>query len=227
MSSPESFMSGTQKITTKVFRPSGPANGGVVIIAYGSEGLTDDLHGTWKTMIEGYADDLTKKGFVVSVPDYFARTNTTPPVSPELILPNRPAWQATLADAVIHAKKLADVDGSRIGLLGFSLGGHLCLRLRASAKVLVEFFAPRFDGIGSSDSLTLHTQIHHGAADQLVLYELNGKKIFDELRASYPSTTTEFVYKGANHGFIGTDPDNTKARDDSKARTIAFFEAQL
>jgi dienelactone hydrolase len=90
------------------------------------------------------------------VPDYFRRTKT-PPSSIDyqrdglqVVLTNKDAWQSTLADGVRYAKTLPGIDGSRIGLLGYSLGGYLSLRLRTHAKVIVAFFPPYLDGIGRS-----------------------------------------------------------------------------
>jgi hypothetical protein len=73
-----------------------------------------------------------------------------------------------ISDTIDHPKTLAMVDAARIGLLEFSLGGHLCLRLRAKANILVELFAPMLDGIGQANGGSLtHAQIHHGEADNL------------------------------------------------------------
>jgi dienelactone hydrolase len=130
---------------------------------------------------------------------------------------------------VAYAKTLSGVNGSRIGLLGFSLGGHLCLRLRETAKVLVEFFAPQLPelgGLGPSGRLTLDALIHHGDADQLVPFDVNAKTIYNDLRAS-GATTTLFPYLGAGHGFVGTDFANTDARSKSKERTMTMFETHL
>ena len=88
----------------------------------------------------------------------------------------------------------------------------------------MEFFAPVLDGIGPAGTLK-HAQIHHGEADELVVFP-NAERIRDFLTGE--GTLTElFAYPGANHGFRGADPDNKKAREDSKARTLAFFAAHL
>jgi dienelactone hydrolase len=138
----------------------------------------------------------------------------------------RDDWQGAISDAIDHATTLPMIDPKRVGLLGFSLGGHLCLRLRAKAKVLVEFFSPVFDGIGLGGSLT-HAQIHHGEKDLLPATGYpNAVAIADTLKREGTSTEL-FPYPGAGHGFIGSDQGNTRARDLSKVRTLSFFQAHL
>jgi len=101
-------------------------------------------------------------------------------------------------------KTLAGVDTNRVGLLGFSLGGHLCLQVRSTSKVLVEFFAPLLDGIGTGGGPGLRAQIHHGTGDSLVPFESNATPIEQELSKGGASTEVN-DYRGAGHGFVGTD----------------------
>jgi dienelactone hydrolase len=217
-----------KSMTAELYTPAGTAVKGLIVIAYGSDGLTNTLSGPWATMIRGYAKSLAGKGFTTLIPDYLAiTTNTKPgPAVFEMIPRCRDDWQGAISDAIDHAATLPMIDPKRVGLLGFSLGGHLCLRLRAKAKVLVEFFAPVLDGIGLPGTLT-HAQIHHGEADRVpgTGYP-NAVTIADTLK--HEGTATElFPYPGAGHGFIGSDQGNTKARDLSNVRTLAFFQAHL
>jgi dienelactone hydrolase len=120
---------------------------------------------------------------------------------------------------------LPSVDAARIGLLGFSLGGHLCLRVRAKAKILVEYFAPILDGIGPAGTLT-HAQIHHGKADQFPGTGFSNAETIRK-RLELEGTSTElFAYPGAGHGFIGDDQPNTDARTLSKKATLTFFQTR-
>ncbi|GBO56035.1 dienelactone hydrolase [Pseudanabaena sp. lw0831] len=224
MSTTKNFINNVGKtIQAELFDPSGTPNGGIIIIVYGTYGML----APWGDGIRDYADELSKKGFISVIPDYFASTNTTSGFkNPTEIVLHRGNWEATLTDAVTYAKTIPGVQVSRVGFLGFSLGGHLCLRLRANAKVLVEFFAPEFDGLGANTNPTLQAQIHHGLADQLVPFHPNSDNIKNTLQRE--RTTVElFSYTGANHGFNGSDSDNTKARNESKNRTISFFEKHL
>src|SRR5207253_3182255 len=130
-----------------------------------------------------------------------------------------PKWQATLADAVVHARTLAAGSSAHVGLLGFSLGGHICLRLRPLTAALVSFFAPELAGIGTSVA-TPHAQIHHGLSDPI--HYSQAENIVHVLNTE--GTATElFTYPGAGHGFgSGSEADRT-ALAESKERTLAFF----
>lgn len=220
--------SGGKPFTAEMYPPAGTPANGLIVIAYGSDGLTDKMSGPWATMIRGYAEALAAKGFTALIPDYLAITpNVQPGSGVFAAMPrHRDDWQQAVSDAIDQATRSLKIDPKRVGLLGFSLGGHLCLRLRAKAKVLVEFFAPVLDGVGASGILT-HAQIHHGEADRVpgTGYP-NAVTIADTIK--HEGTATElFPYPGAGHGFIGNDQGNTKARDLSKVRTLAFFQAHL
>ena len=210
------------------------------MIAYGSDGMIDNAHGQWATMVRGYAADLAAKGFTAVIPDYFGTTGTAAGSidyqhdGAQIVLLNRGTWESALNGAINHATTLPGIDPKRVGLVGFSLGGHLGLRLRSSVKVLVEFFAPWLDGIGvGNPSSPLQVQIHHGTTDaatgtgdSLVPFNANATPIVQELRNEGVSADLH-KYLGAGHGFVGADAVNTNAAAQSKARTIAFFESHL
>lgn len=219
--------SGGKSFSADVHTPPG-APVGLVVIAYGSDGLTDDLNGPWKSMIEGFADSLAAKGFAVLIPDYLAVTATRPgPAVFEAIPHCRDAWLLALSDAADQFVVQAKLDLTRLGLLGFSLGGHLALRLRAKACALVEFYAPVLDGLGSAAKAPAHAQIHHGDADHVPGTSFANASTVDATMKGEGTATELFAYPGAGHGFIGNDEPNRNARDLSKARTLSFFGSHL
>lgn len=227
-----------QDIDWMVFEPSVPYCRAVVI-AYGSDGLALK----WEPEIRRHAEALSAAGILALVPDYFQKK---PQVAHDnsaevfLQIPKRHGeWEVVLRDAVSTAKALRGVDAARVGLLGFSLGGFLCLRVRDSAKALVEYFAPyRFPsnvdlgpesplmGLGQGRNPSLKAHIHHGRADALVPLTLNADPIRTALEAEGATVTTSY-FNGANHGFAGGDAANTHARDTSFDETTRFFETRL
>ncbi len=222
--------SGSDTIDADLYSPTGTAASGLVVIAYGTDGLTDDLNGPWETMIRGYADSLIASGFFALIPDYFGKTRTAPGPGAFLLLQAfRRDWEKALSDAVTHGGTLPRVDASRVGLLGFSLGGHLCMRIRAASKpkVMVEFFAPacsHLGGLGPSGNVA-HAEIHHGIEDDPV--DISEAETIKGTLEAESTSTTLFAYPGAGHGFVGDDDDNKTARTLSKSRTLSFFETHL
>lgn len=219
---------GTPHITGELYRPAGAAKTGLVVLAYGTDGYVDNVRGQWKTMMRGYAEGLAARGFFALIPNYFARTNSKhdgPAIDD--IATKRPDWATALVESVTHARTLAGVDPSRIGMLGFSLGGYLCLLTRAAAKpkAVVSYFAPIFDGLGAPGNVPF-AQLHHGKKDKPPTDVTNATAIAAIL-APEGTNVKVFEYEDATHGFASPTAADTKAAADSKAETIKFFETRL
>lgn len=230
---PDSFDTGappaTEKIKWTFEEPTTPYDRAVVI-AYGSDGLAPK----WKPEILRHAKALAGVGILALTPDYFQKTPATPhDNSPAVflkIISRHTDWSQVLRDAVGTAKTLPGIDASRVGLLGFSLGGFLNLRIRDSVDVMVEYFSPftfpDVDNIGTNANAQLRVHIHHGESDSLVPLAQNAVPIQTKLMQG-GTTVTMTKYPGAGHGFLGSDPANTTARDNSLAETVAFFDTHL
>jgi dienelactone hydrolase len=72
------FTSQGVSITGELYTPVATTKTGLVVIAYGTDGLTDHLTGPWETMIRDYAESLGSSGFVAMIPDFLGVTSTTP-----------------------------------------------------------------------------------------------------------------------------------------------------
>ena len=134
---------------------------------------------------------------------------------------------SALVDTVAFARTLPRVDASRIGMLGFSLGGYLCLRARAAAKpkALVEYFAPMFKGIGAPGRVPF-AQIHHGTSDQPPTEFGNAAAIAAILKLEGTDVKV-CQHKDATHGFARPSAADAKAAVDSRVSTLKFFENRL
>ena len=117
------------------------------------------------------------------------------------------------------------ITAAKIGLLGFSLGGHLCLRLRGTTAALVSFYARAAGLRPSRGRLVLDAQLQQGD-DDILVGEADAQAIEVILRQEAAQVELH-LYPGANHGFTGADPQNAAARQTSLERTVAFFEQRL
>ena len=176
MATLETFPSGTKSISVEVSTPTTPGKHPAVLVVYGTEGLRNDQG--FGTLIRNFAASLADEGFVALIPDYFQSTGTAPGV--DTVWPaldsSQDTWVETLADAARFADARTDVEAGKLGIVGFSLGGNLALRLAklpaASPKALavVDFFGPisQANGIGADVDKLPFVQIHHGDNDHVV-----------------------------------------------------------
>src|SRR5882672_7281492 len=89
-------------VQAETFTPTAP-NGGAVIVAYGSDGMTEP----WASMIREYASELASKGFNSLIPDYFGKTGSSPGGQIFSEIPaNLHRWQEAASDVVSYAKTL-------------------------------------------------------------------------------------------------------------------------
>jgi dienelactone hydrolase len=216
------YSSGAANIRAEWYSPlaraSRPAS---VIIAHGSDGVTDHLNGPWATKMRSMAEALTLQGLTVVIPYYFEKTGTEPGVpAMQSMFGHIADWQVALTDS------MAVAGGTPVALIGFSLGGHLSLRLRGTVAAVVEYFAPLLTGFGSpSNGTRTPVQVHHGKADGLVDVA-NADKIVELLREE-GSAVDVYRYPSAGHGFGGAKPGDSKAWKLSLSRTVKFVSSHL
>ncbi len=192
-----------------------------VIIAHGSDGVTDNLNGSWASKMRSMAEAFASRGLTVTLPYYFEKTGTEPGVAAmQSMFGHMEAWRAALGDAVALAR------GTPVALVGFSLGGYLSLRLRGVAAAVVEYFAPLLEGLGGPPpAVRTPVQIHHGEDDRLVDVA-NASRIVELLREE-GSTVELHQYRDAGHGFGGAQPGDAEAWRLSMPRTMKFVSSHL
>lgn len=207
------FLSGGQAISIADHLPKGAGPFPAVMVVHGSGGP--------RTAVEQYTPMLTRAGYCVFVVSYFERTETAF-ATPQLIERHFPVWLEVLADALSYAEARPEVDASRIGLLGVSLGAYLSLSLatydhRVAAVVdlfggIPEFFLEKARAMPP-------VLILHGEDDSVVpvreAYKL--ESLLKRLGATYECKT----YSGQRHGFGGM------AAWDAAQRIFKFLEANV
>jgi len=165
---------------------------------------------------------LAARGFAVYVLHYFDRTGTTGVADKQTAIRNFPAWGKTLWDAITHVEKQEVVDGSRIGLLGFSLGAYLAMSVAVvdpRVRAVVEFFG----GLPKEMKIFMRrlcpVLILHGEDDPTVPVEEahHLQEILEKKNVPYEMQ----IYPGAGHGFSG------ETWQDARHRTLAFLQKYL
>lgn len=144
-------------IPFRIFRPAVTTRGPAIFFLHGANGLTLKYY--------PFINHLTNCGYYVFAPLYFTGTGT--------LFAGRKAannhffaWLGALIDAMFDLRSRAEVDSSRIGVIGISLGASLSLALAAQCsgiKAVVDFFGeiPAMSLV----SLMPPTLVVHGAAD--------------------------------------------------------------
>jgi dienelactone hydrolase len=106
------------------------------------------------------------------------------------------------------------VDAGRLGILGFSLGGHFALSQAMappsgiSLKCVVDFFGPVVNPPLTGNRAAMPpVLIQHGEQDDLVKIS-DSQQLVTELRAAGKTEGvgyTLMTYRDQGHGFSGTD----------------------
>jgi carboxymethylenebutenolidase len=208
-----SFESDSHSITVQQFLPKEPGRFPAVIALHGSGGIREG----W---VERPASLMAGRGYSVFVVHYFERTGTVW-ADHGTTRQNFSEWMRTVGDAITFASQQPSVDGSRIGLLGFSLGAYLALSVASvepRVKAVVEFFG------GLPEELHGFTHmppvlILHGEQDRVVpVSEATRLQQLLE-RAGTPYEIR--LYPSAGHGFNGLQ------LLDAGQRTIQFLQSYL
>ena len=222
-----------------VYRPPSSGKHAGVLILHG----TLEMEPPFGAAIVEFAEALNKKGIAAAIPRYFKSTKTKAgDEAMRDIFVHLPAWKTACGRALAFMAADARFDATRLGVLGFSLGGHIALSLGmerlpgASVKAVVEFFAPTLAPALPHKWAALPTVlIHHGTDDPLTIE--NSRLAVRELKAVgrtvVPSifgkpapaaavTDDQFIeYPGEKHGFQGA------ALAGSRDTTVEFLDRRL
>jgi dienelactone hydrolase len=208
------FESGTKPIRLDAYLPDSGGKHPTVLALYGSGGGVSGMNEP--------AAMLATQGFAVFVLHYFDRTGTTQVTDKPTIVRNFPAWGKTVWDAISHIEKHPQVDASRIGFLGFSLGAYLALSVASvdpRVKAVVEFFGGFPKEMKFFMRRLCPVLILHGEADATVpvqeAYDL--QSLMEKKGIPYEMK----IYSGVGHGF-----ENEVWRD-AGLRSLQFLQKYL
>lgn len=223
---PESVSSGGTALTLDMFVPAAAAGPvPLVLVLHGSFGMLPQYRGD----ILSFAETLAEKGIAAAIPHYLDSTGTAPGVAVFGEIDSKhQRWRAACADVLIALAADTRFDSTRIGLLGFSLGGYLALSLAmdppapAAIRAVADFFGPT-DRLDTHWSRLPPALIFHGDLDPLVPVS-HSDRVAAGLTTAGRKQDSDFFYKvypGQKHGFDGS------ALTDSRDRTVEFFATVL
>jgi carboxymethylenebutenolidase len=148
----------------------------LVVVVHGNFGLG----GTFGQQLRNFTEQVARLGFVAALPTYYP--GGVGNVTDSDIKGKLPALKAAIA----HLSKRADVDASRLGLVGFSLGGGISMAfINAMPKGTVRAFA-NFYGyvaplLGEGVDNFPPTIVFHNKHDRMVEPVLNSEPLIDAL----------------------------------------------
>jgi acetyl esterase len=238
-----SYESGGKTIKATRFEPPTPGKYPAIVLLHGLDGFEKN-----EATYSGVARRLADQGYVVLVVSYFDglaakeedfaffkanvkdQFNGDGGKDRKRIARCFGDCMTVVSDGVKHVRKLPGVDGERIGLVGFSLGGYLAMAVAAQGDLKITAVVELFGGLPPEIREQVKnlppTLIFDGDKDTVVpvesatqLHELLDKsKIVNEIK----------VYEGVGHVFEGRDGKfNVLAACDAATRTTAFLERHL
>jgi dienelactone hydrolase len=214
---PDTFLSGKAEIRVLRFEQQGDGKRPVLVFLHGCEGWSN--RDAYRTI----AKSLARQGYVVILICYFDRTGTPDNVpaaqraafirwlqgaaagEKENVARKRfEQWIETVGDAVAYARQLPNVDGQRVGLVGFSLGGYLAvsaaMQKQFEITTLVELFGGLPEELRKNVKTMPATLILHGEQDNVVPVK-EGYALLGLLIEKKQPVEFEF-YPGVGHCFI-------------------------
>ena len=195
------------------------------------------LHEWWglNEQIKGLARRFAEAGFAALAPELYARQGHKITADPQeaAALMSALSSQWVLRDlnqVTRHLRSQAFIDPTRVGAVGFSMGGLLALALaghNSDLKAVSAFYA-KVPPVESVSYQLAPAQIHHAGKDAWVT-----RKEVDAFRLGleqHGKSGEIYIYPDADHGFFNeTRPEVYRPQDAALAwrRTLKFLGANL
>ena len=220
-----SYPSGTETVTGYLALPEGAGKKPAIVVIQEWWGLND--------FIRGKADEFARKGYVALAVDLYRGKVATDPDTAHQLMRGLPEDRAMrdLKAAVDHLRSRDDVDATRIGSVGWCMGGGYSLALALAEPKLagaVIYYGRLVTDDAAIKALAVPLLGNFGGQDKGIPPE--SVREF-EAKAKAAGKSVDFkIYPDAGHGFASSkDPAVYRAADakDADARTDAFFEKTL
>ena len=216
-----SYPSGTETVSGYLAVPEGPGKKPAIVVIHEWWGLND--------FAKAKADGFAKQGYIALAVDlYRGKVATDPDVAHQLMrgLPDDRALRDMKA-AVAYLRSRPDVDGAKVGSVGWCMGGGLSLNLAVGEPTLagaVIYYGHLMTDPATIASLKVPLLGNFGGQDQGI--PVKDVQEF-EAAAKKDGKSVDFkIYPDAGHGFASAkDPKVYRPADakDADARTDAFL----
>lgn len=219
------YPSGTEMVSAHLALPAGAGRKPAVIVIQEWWGLND--------FIRGKADDFARRGYVALAVDLYRGKVATDPDTAHQLMRGLPEDRAIrdLTAAFDYLRSRDDVDGTRIGAVGWCMGGGYSLALAFAQPKLagaVIYYGRLVTDEARIKSVAVPLLGNFGALDKGIPAE--SVREFEQ-KAKAAGKSVDFkIYPNAGHGFASsTDPSVFRADDakDADARTDSFFAKVL
>jgi len=220
-----SYPSGAETVTGYLALAEGAGRKPAIVVIQEWWGLND--------FIRGKADELARKGYVALAVDLYRGKVATDPDTAHQLMRGLPEDRAMrdLAAAFDYLRSRHDVDATRIGSVGWCMGGGYSLALALAEPKLagaVIYYGRLVTDAKTINGLLVPLLGNFGGQDKGIPPE--SVREF-ETKAKAGGKNVDFkIYPDAGHGFASSkDPSVFRAADakDADARTDAFFEKTL
>lgn len=201
--------------------PSGKGPGVLVIHAWW--GLND--------FFRGVCDRLAGEGFVAIAPDLFEGQVATTIAGAKRLRakPKREPTYKTLIRAIEQLSNHPAVQGSTIGVIGFSMGGHWALWLSQRPELPIGATVTFYGACAGDYTSSRAVFLGHFAEKDDWVSDAALKKLKKSLETA-GRTAEFFVYPDTNHWFFESDREyalNFQAAELAWERTIKFLQKQI
>jgi carboxymethylenebutenolidase len=218
------FDAGGRETAGYLARPDGGGNGAGVVVIHEWWGLNEHT----KDIARRYADE----GFIALAPDLYAGTVTRDPAEASALMKKLDADRAlgVLNAAVDRLAATEGVEGGRVGVTGFCMGGSFALLL-ACRNPKIRAAAPFYGDIPEDEDIAKLSApvLFIGASEDKWITPEKMAGLRESLDRHGKSGEVK-VYEGADHAFFNdTRPEvhNPEAAADAWRRVLEFFRANV
>jgi len=210
-------------------RPSTEGKYPAIIVIHANQGLNE--------YTRDIARRLAKQGYVALAVDYLSRHGGTKKANPKgeglSNIRELAPWQAVAEDTdagYAYLKKLPEVRGDRLGLIGFCWGGEMTFSTATEVRGLnavVVFYGRSPQPLDRVEKIQAPVLAHYGEKDPGVNQDIRAT---EEAMKKYHKSYVYKIYPGAQHGFhTDTSPEryHPEAAKEAWAKTLDFFRKNL